>query len=230
RTHTFDANTEYDFEGPYTSVIFASGGTLPTSVSITTVLSSPGATNSMDPMARYYTIAQTGGSGFSCTLRLHYEDAELTSPNTEANPPLKIWRRTSTGPDVWVREGATGNSTSLNWVEQSGITNTGTFSLSSRVVANLVLTLLQNVTHPSPGDEVTYTLQYSNTGDGVSTNTLFTAAAPSYVEGSTTINGVPKTDAADADEVTVSGSAISINLGSVPSGSSGYFVYRVIIN
>lgn len=233
RTHTFNASTSYTFEGPYTSLTFASGGTLPTSITLTTTLSSPGATTSMDPISRYYTISQMGGSGFSYTLRLHYEDAEVSSPNSETSPVLKVWRRTSTGPDIWTREGSSASNTTNNWVEQSGITNTGTFSLSSRTIANMVLTFLQSVTNPSPGDQVTYTLQYSNSGDGTSTNTLFTASAPlqtTYVGGSIKINGVSKTDAADADEVTVSGSSISINLGTVASGASGDFIYKVTVN
>ncbi len=233
RTHTFNASTAYAFEGPYNTLTFASGGTLPTSVTVTTTLSNPGANGSMEPIDRYYAISQTGGSGFSYTLRLHYEDSEVSSPNSETSPPLKIWRRTSTGPDLWTREGATSNNTTNNWVEQTGVTNVGTFSLSSRTVADIVPTLSQNATNPSPGQQVTYTLSYSNGGDGASTNTVVTAAAPtntSYVSGTTAVNGVTKTDAADADEVTVSGSTITINLGTVAVGGSGTITYRIVVN
>jgi hypothetical protein len=233
RTHTFNASTAYAFEGPYQTLTFASGGTLPTSVTVTTTLSSPGANDYMDPITRYYDISQTGGTGFSYTLRLHYEDSEVSAPNSETSPPLKIWRRTSTGPDVWTRLGATSNNTTNNWVEQTGLTNIGTFSLSSRTVADVTLSLAQNATNPSPGDQVTYTLNYSNDGDGTSTNTVVTASAPtntSYVAGQTRLNGVLKTDAADADEVTVSGATITINLGTVGVGGSGTITYKVVVN
>ena len=106
RTHTFSASTAYAFEGPYNTLTFASGGTLPTSVSVTAVLSSPGANSDMEPIDRYYDISQTGGTGFSYTLRLHYEDSDVSSPNSETSPPLKLWRRTGTGPDTWTREGS----------------------------------------------------------------------------------------------------------------------------
>jgi len=125
------------------------------------------------------------------------------------------------------------NNTTNNWVEQTGLANVGTFSLSSRTIANMVLTLNANATNPIPGQQVTYTISYSNTGDGTSTNTLVTAAAPTnttYVASSTTINSVAKTDAADADEVTVSGSTITINLGTVAASSSGTIEYRVSVN
>jgi uncharacterized repeat protein (TIGR01451 family) len=149
------------------------------------------------------------------------------------SPALNIWRRTATGPDVWTREGATSNNTTNNWVEKMGLTNVGTFSLSSRTVADVVLTLSQNATNPTPGDQVTYTLDYANGGDGASTNTVVTAAAPTnttYVAGTTRLNGVLKTDAADADEVTVSGSTITINVGTVNAGGSGQITYRVVVN
>jgi uncharacterized repeat protein (TIGR01451 family) len=96
-----------------------------------------------------------------------------------------------------------------------------------------VLTLSANATNPSPGDQVTYTIAYSNGGDGTSTNTLVTASAPtntSYVAAQTRLNGVLKTDAADADEVTVSGSTITINLGTVGVGGSGTITYKVAVN
>jgi uncharacterized repeat protein (TIGR01451 family) len=233
RTHTFNASTAYAFEGPYNTLTFASGGTLPTSVSVHVVLSSPGANDDMEPIDRYYDISQTGGSGFSYTLRLHYEDSEVSSPNSETSPPLKIWRRTGTGPDTWTREGESSNSTTDNWVEQTSLTNVGRYTLSSRTVASMILTLSQSADHPSPGDQVTYTLVYTNAGDGSSTTTVISASAPintSYVAGSTTLNTVAKTDASDADEVTVSGGTITLTLGTVGVGVSGTVTYKVQIN
>jgi uncharacterized repeat protein (TIGR01451 family) len=97
----------------------------------------------------------------------------------------------------------------------------------------MTLTLSQSTDNPSPGDQVTYTLVYNNTGDGSSTNTVITASAPvntTYVVGSTTLNAVVKTDASDADEVTVSGGNISISLGTVGAGISGTVTYKVQIN
>ncbi|MBI5474601.1 MAG: hypothetical protein HY961_19870, partial [Ignavibacteriae bacterium] len=234
RTHEFNANVSYAFESSFNTLTFAENvGTLPTSVTVTTTLASPGANDSMEPIARYYQISQVGGSDFSYALRLHYEDSEVSSPNSETSPPLKIWRRISTGPDVWVRSGSTSSNTTDNWVEQTGLTAVGTYTLSSRTIADMVLTLDANATNPPPGTQVTFTLLYSNDGDGNSTSTLFTASAPmntSYVAGTTIVNGVTKTDASDGDEVTVSGSTISINLGTVSVGSSGTITYRVVVN
>jgi hypothetical protein len=231
RTHAFSAGTSYAFEGPNNTVTFASGGTLPTSVTVVVALSATGATASMDTIPRYYTLTQTGGSDFSYTLRLHYEDAEITSPNTEST--LKLWRRTGTNPNTWTRVGSTSNSTANNWVESSGITTVGTWSLSSRTLPRIVLALAQDVAAPAPGDEVRYTISYLNAGDAPSTSTIVSAAAPtrtSYVTGTIQINGVTKTDVADVDEVTVNGSNITVNLNTVTASASGTITYRVRIN
>ena len=75
------------------------------------------------------------------------------------------------------------------------MTNVGRFTLSSRTVAEMTLTLSQSLDHPSPGNQVTYTLVYNNAGDGSSTSTIITASAPantSYVTGSTTLNSASK--------------------------------------
>jgi uncharacterized repeat protein (TIGR01451 family) len=199
---------------------------------MTVVLSSPGANGSMEPIGRYYDLSQTGGSGFSYTLRLHYEDAEVTAPNSETSPPLQLWRRISAGPDVWERKGATASNTASNWVEASGQTDLGRWTLSSRTVPNMVLTMAQSHTHPSPGQVVTYTITYSNNGDGPAGTVLVTASAPAsttYVPGNTALNGVFKTDQSGDDEVTVAGSTITINLGTVAAGASGTITYKVTI-
>ena len=232
RTHSFAAGVAYAFESPSNTMTFASGGTLPGSVTMTVVLSSPGANSSMEPIGRYYDLSQTGGSGFSFTLRLHYEDGEVTAPNSETSPPLQLWRRTSAGPDVWERKGATASNTVSNWVEAAGQTDLGRWTLSSRTVPNVILAMGQSHTNPSPGQVVTYTITYNNTGDGPAGTVLITASAPvntSYVSGNTALNGIPKTDQSGDDEVTVAGSTITINLGTVAAGASGAITYKVLI-
>jgi uncharacterized repeat protein (TIGR01451 family) len=236
RTRTFTAGTSYAFEGPYTTLNFNAGGTLPTSVTVFVDTVSPGANTYMTPISRYFVISQTGGSGFTYTMRLHYRSSEVALPNV--NSSLKIWQRTSTGPDVWARFGATAaDSTANYWVEYSGMTTVGTWSLSSTTVPNIVLTLTESAINPAPGDIVTYTIAYSNTGDGSATNTVVSASTPihtSYVANSVTVNSVPKTDAADADGVTVSSGNITVNLGTIVGtiapGGNGTITYQVTIN
>ncbi len=235
RTHVFTAGTSYAFEGPNTTLNFNSGGTLPTSITVFVDTVSPGANTYMQPINRYYTISQTGGSGFTFTMRLHYQNSEVVPPNIKST--LKAWQRTSTGPDVWARLGATSIDSVNYWVENTGVTTVGTWSLSSTTVPNIVLTLAASAANPVPGDTVTYTISYSNTGDGSATNTVVSASTPfhtSYVANSVTVNTVPKTDAADADGVSVSSGNITVNLatvvGTIAPGGNGTITYRVTIN
>jgi uncharacterized repeat protein (TIGR01451 family) len=187
----------------------------------------------MNPINRYYTVSQTGGTDTRYGLKLHYEDAELGSANSETTPPLKMWRDSS---GTWIRMGSNSNNVTENWVQVDSVVDYAAFSLSSKTVTNVVLALAANATHPGPGDEVEYTVTYNNYGDGPATNFVVMAPIPlntAYVTNSVTVNGTPKTDGSPG--VTVGPSALTINLstilgGSVAPGSSGNFKYKVTIN
>lgn len=232
RTHAFAAGTAYAFESPFSTLTFAGGGTLPGSVTMTVVLTVPATNASMEPIVRYYDIFQTGGSGYTCTMRLHYEDGEVKAPNSETSPPLQLWRRIATGPDVWENRGATGNSTSENWVEVAGQPDLGRWTLSSRTLPAVLLTMAQSDTYPSPGQVVTYTITYTCTSAGAVSTVLITAPVPAnttYLAENTTVNGIPKTDQGGDDEVTVTGSTIAISLGALPPGTTGTITYSVTV-
>jgi len=232
RTHAFAAGTAYAFESPFSTLTFTGSGTVPASVTMTVVLTSPATNASMEPIVRYYDISQTGGSGYSCTVRLHYEDAEVIAPNSETSPPLQLWRRIATGPDVWENRGASGNSTSENWVEVAGQTDLGRWTLSSRTLPAVLLTMAQSDTYPSPGQVVTYTITYTCTSGGSVSTVLITAPVPlntTYLAGNTMVNGIAKTDQGGDDEVTVTGSAIAISLGTLPPGTTGTITYSVTV-
>ena len=232
RTHAFAPGMSYAFESPFSTLTFAGGGTLPASVTMTVVLTAPATNASMEPIVRYYDISQTGGSGYSCTLRLHYEDAEVIAPNSETSPPLQLWRRIATGPDVWENRGASGSSTSENWVEVAGQTDLGRWTLSSRTLPAVLLTMAQSDTYPSPGQVVTYTITYTCTSGGAVSTVLITAPIPAnttYLAENAMVNGIPKTDQGGDDEVTVTGSAIAISLGTLPPGTTGTITYSVTV-
>lgn len=235
RTHTFSANASYEFEGPYNTINFDNTGVLPSSVTIRVVADSTSITNTyMNPINRYYAISQSGGFGYQYKLRLHYLDTEFASPNSETSPPLKVWFESA--PGVWNRLGAHSNDPTNNWVQWDSVTTMGQFSLSSRTVANVVLSLAADVTNPGPNDQATYTVSYNNTGDGDATNVLFVAPIPTnttYVPESIIVNGTPKPDATSG--ITINPSAISINLSTllgspVVPGASGTIVYKVVFN
>ena len=99
---TFFTSTVYTFGNQYSSIIFNSSATLPSTLSVTISLgTAPGwKTNAI---LRQYTMSKTGVSASSlATITIHYLDTELNS-NTEtvaASIPEKgqIPRRTARGP------------------------------------------------------------------------------------------------------------------------------------
>jgi uncharacterized repeat protein (TIGR01451 family) len=95
-----------------------------------------------------------------------------------------------------------------------------------------LVTLSKSVDRDSaaPGDTLVYTVTYRNTGSRTASNVVVTDTVPgqtSYVPNSVSLQGSPKTDAADADEVTVSAGTIAVRLGDLAPGAEGTFTFRV---
>lgn len=114
RTHAFTAGIAYAFEGPNNTITFSSAtGVTSVSVKVTrgivTDFPYQGAIN------RMYDISIPAGT-YTATLRLHYDTAEL---NGNGNASMKLWKYNGT---AWTESGSTGSST-LNYIEQSGLTN-----------------------------------------------------------------------------------------------------------
>ena len=84
----------------------------------------------------------------------------------------------------------------------------------------------------APGDTLVYTVRYHNRGSRTARNVVVTDTVPTettYVPNSVSLQGSPKTDAADADEVSVSGGVITVRLGDLAAGADGTFTFRVAV-
>lgn len=115
RTHAFTTATSYAFEGPNNTITFSAVSSV-TSITVSVV---PGPISDYPyAISRVYNIAVPSGT-YTATLRLHYEDAEL---NGNPETSMSMWNY-NTASSAWVPVGKTGNSTALNYVEQSGLTN-----------------------------------------------------------------------------------------------------------
>ncbi len=104
---------------------------------------------------------------------------------------------------------------------------TASITVTSRPIATCTKSV--NKSTAVPGDTLVYTLTYQNIGTDAATFLVVSDAVPvqtDYVPNSVTLNGAPKTDAADADQVTVTGSNISVTVGTVPVGGSGTITFR----
>ena len=86
-----------------------------------------------------------------------------------------------------------------------------------------------------PGTQMTYTVNYSNTGHGKAYNFKIVDGAPdstTYVPGSVTLNGSAMTDAADGDAATVTngGKTITVTIGTLNASASGTVAFKITVN
>jgi hypothetical protein len=106
------------FGNPDNRITLGSGGTTSTDITVALVKAAPGNPNGYAAaVLRTYTISQTGGSGITNTVRLHYLDGDLNS-NVENQLNL---RRLRTSDNHWVAALPTTRDGSANWVESNAV-------------------------------------------------------------------------------------------------------------
>jgi uncharacterized repeat protein (TIGR01451 family) len=145
---------------------------------------------------------------------------------------------------VTVPAGASANDTgAVTLTATSGfnntLTDTGVFT-TTVLTANVTMVKTASPSNPQPGDTVTYTIQYQNTGNDMAYNAVIKDAIPSganYVSnsllaGATAGSATVRSDLADGDNAdfnaTTAGS-VTHTLGSVAAGASGVLIFRVTI-
>ena len=92
------------------------------------------------------------------------------------------------------------------------------------IVRSSTLTDVNGDGRTRPGDQITYTIVVTNNGNANSVNTQIADAIPAgttYVPNSLAIDSTPVTTAADTDPGELTGSALSLRLGTGAGGSSG---------
>ena len=115
RTHGFSIATAYEFEGPDNTITFTAAA----GVNSVTVYVAVGAISDFPnggSINRVYDVTVPAGT-YNATLRLHYDEVELNGNDETA---MQLWRYNGT---VWGALGKTGNNTTSNYVELSGLTN-----------------------------------------------------------------------------------------------------------
>ncbi len=84
-----------------------------------------------------------------------------------------------------------------------------------------------------PGAVLTYQIVATLSGAGTATNLAITDPLPAnltYVPGSIAVNGIAKTDAADADNAQFVANTVSVSLGNVASPANFVITFRATIN
>ncbi len=130
RNHSFTPDTAYSFGNPNVSIAFGPTSTNPSDILIDLEKGTP--SGFTYAISRAYTITVNGGSPYSATLRLHYQDSEL--PNGESN--LKLWRYNGS---QWTLQGATNADTTNNWAEESGVSAFSPWGISNQTPTAITL-------------------------------------------------------------------------------------------
>ncbi|MFI5252537.1 MAG: hypothetical protein ACHQQQ_08935 [Bacteroidota bacterium] len=114
---------------------------------------------------------------------------------------------------------------------------TSSFTAYDRPVMTLVKAVDKN--NAKPGDTLSYTVTYTNTGVALADSVTVTDITPqytTYIHNTVVLNNVSKTDASDADEVTVAydtptagRGSIIINVGKLSAGHSGIYKFKVVV-
>lgn len=97
----------------------------------------------------------------------------------------------------------------------------------------LSITKVANKTSVVPGEEITYTLSYSNTGNSAAQNATLTDLLPaevSFVPGSALLQGSPLADASVYSATPAPSGRIRYNVGTVAVSGNGSLSFRVKVN
>jgi uncharacterized repeat protein (TIGR01451 family) len=109
------------------------------------------------------------------------------------------------------------------------------------VVASANVALVKSATiadplggsEPIPGAVITYSITATVSGTGSVNGLVISDTIPpntSYVPGSITLGGTPRTDASDADEARLDAGQVIVTLGTVPGGNIRTVTFRTTIN
>jgi hypothetical protein len=108
------------FGNPNNIITFTGAGTRPTTMTV--VLGKAAPATYAAAVQRNYTMSQTGGAGFTATVRLHYLDSELNGNTPETSLGL---RRLRTADNHWVAAppppGVPTRDGAANWIEAAGV-------------------------------------------------------------------------------------------------------------
>lgn len=115
------SNVLYTFGHQYTSIIFPSIGTLPTSMGLRIQIG-VAPTWRPSPILRKYDFKETGGTGTKAIIKAHYLDSELNGNNEAA---LVDWAHIISGPTT-LEQGRSNYNTTENWIELTNV-NVGVF-------------------------------------------------------------------------------------------------------
>lgn len=220
RTHTFALSTSYAFEGPNSTITFTAG-TPPSSVTMTVAQTTPSSPTFVS-VSRAVTIAMTGGSGLTSTLRVHYENPEANSLNETI---MKLWQYSS----AWLNRSSSSYDSVQNYIEMSGLTSSiaGNWGIGSSASSKTVSDI--NGGTAIAGDSLLYTISVTNPYNITKSSILVSDPLDNnlIVKSGTISNSGSLTGAANNGNGSLTGGTISWPSFSLASGATASRTFKV---
>ena len=158
-------------------------------------------------------------------------DFELTDTDADGDPDLGSLVPGASAELIFVVEVPAGvndgtidvTTIAVTSSNDPAVTATGTLTTTVRAPIVTVSKSVDPAGTQPPGQVLTYTAIIANGGQGSATSVVFSDAIPTnttYVPNSTLVDGVPKTDLEDGDNVELANNTVIVDLGTVgPEGS-----------
>ncbi len=201
------------------------------------------ATSSLPLTWAYYLDSNDNGSYDSGTDAAYTMGTDLE--NVASGDSVKIFAR-STIPTMTADRSNDTLALSFASLTAGATANGSAITLVKAPVMTIGKSVSSTGNRTRPGDTLTYTISYTNTGSGVATQVVVTDTQPAYttyVGGSVQVNNAAnggvfaaKTDGTDGDEVTVVTGNVTVNLGTVggsfvgATSYTGQIRFKVVIN
>lgn len=180
------------------------------------------------------TIGQTASYLIRYSTQGDITEANWATATVFAN---NITPKTASGSESASLTGLTPGTTywvavkSLDEVPFTSTISTGIYTFATPISgANLSLVKARDLANPKPGERITYTLSYSNTGTTAANNVVVKDRIPAncdYAAGTLKLNTVAKTDGVDGDEASITGTVVTVNVGTVAAGVNGTVEFKV---
>jgi len=149
--NTLAASTTYTFGNQYSSISFASSGSLPSTISLT--ISLGGAPSwKTDAIQRVYAMAQTGASsgGAKATILIHYLDTELNSNTETLLVPWTSYSGSAAAEESRSDYDITNNFITISNVDFYTIPSGTTFTLANTATASYTWTGITSINWNDP--------------------------------------------------------------------------------
>ncbi|MGA7614600.1 MAG: hypothetical protein WBX15_05400, partial [Thermoanaerobaculia bacterium] len=207
----------------YTLTLLNSGSGSASNVTVTDAL----------PTTAYFTYVSATPSSGSCSEAAGTVTCTIPALAAKATATVTINMQVAAS---GVPDGVTylDNSATVSDAATAGTRGSNTVTVAIATYPVLEITKSASVPSPlGPGDQITYTIDLSNTGSGAATSVVVDDSIPtntSYVPGSLTFDSASQTDIADGDSAWFDGTAVHFSVASLAGGAAHALTFKVTVD